>query len=57
MNEYLYFLVTILCFIIIGFLVYTEIRYYSSSELKFEYSVDHDIDRYVFLDLLFLIIF
>lgn len=48
MYGYFYFLVTILCFIIIGFLVYTEIRYYSSSELKFEYGVDHDIDRYGF---------
>lgn len=36
--------VTIICFIIIIILVYTEIRYYSSSQLKFEYTVDHDID-------------
>ncbi|GBO12947.1 Endoplasmic reticulum-Golgi intermediate compartment protein 2, partial [Araneus ventricosus] len=36
--------VSILSFIVIIILVYTEIRYYSSSQLKFEYSVDHDID-------------
>ncbi|XP_035217471.1 endoplasmic reticulum-Golgi intermediate compartment protein 2-like isoform X2 [Stegodyphus dumicola] len=36
--------VSILSFIMIIVLVYTEIRYYSSSQLKFEYSVDHDID-------------
>lgn len=36
--------VSILSFIIIIILVYTEIHYYSSSQLRFEYSVDHDID-------------
>ncbi|XP_054712865.1 endoplasmic reticulum-Golgi intermediate compartment protein 2-like [Uloborus diversus] len=36
--------VSIVSFIIIIVLVVTEIRYYSSSQLKFEYSVDHDID-------------
>lgn len=36
--------VSILSFIVIIILVYTEIRYYSSSQLKFEYSVDHDLD-------------
>ncbi|GFX14753.1 endoplasmic reticulum-Golgi intermediate compartment protein 2 [Trichonephila clavipes] len=36
--------VSILSFIIIIMLVYTEIRYYSSSQLRFEYNVDHDID-------------
>lgn len=36
--------VSIVSFFIIIILVYTEIRYYSASQLKFEYSVDHDID-------------
>ncbi|GFU17392.1 endoplasmic reticulum-Golgi intermediate compartment protein 2 [Nephila pilipes] len=36
--------VSILSFIVIIILVYTEIHYYSSSQLRFEYSVDHDID-------------
>ncbi|KAG8173557.1 hypothetical protein JTE90_017338 [Oedothorax gibbosus] len=36
--------VSILSFIVIIVLVVTEIRYYSASQLKFEYSVDHDID-------------
>lgn len=36
--------ISILSFIIIIILVYSEVHYYGSSQLKFEYSVDQDID-------------
>ena len=41
---YLYFSVSILVFVLIAILVVSEVRYYSSTDLKYSYEVDTDYE-------------
>lgn len=41
---FMFFSVSLLTFVLIAVLVVSEIRYYSVSQLKYEYDVDPDFD-------------